>query len=727
MKSPKNKQEFLHCYTRVSTDKQEKDGFSLVVQEELGLEVSKKLGMKFSLYNEGSRSSTIHYREVLENLKEDIKNGIVKNIWVQDRSRLFRDMIEGVSFRNEYLERYGVTLYEGGSPNKLEFNSEDERLIYDLITRIQQSENIKRSEKSKIGKLRKLKKESPNKPVFLGGTPLFGYKTVDRLWTIDKTDSTWVKFIFDSYEKGLSTRDIKIKLDNEGVHPRRTSSGLWNIGTLQSMLRNKSYTGLHQVNEYKTIDIDKVTKKRTKEIVQTFNYKIPKLINVGQFNRVQKLLDLNHKTSSNNKQHFSLLDDLLVCECGTKIGSKVQKYPPSLKKNPTKKYYCLSSEYTWKGNEKNPCKNNMTLQMDKTNDYVLDRVKGSVQQSNILKEKFKTEVMSQKKSREDDIKKHTKYLEDKCQSVQRIIEELENNIVDLEVEKTTGQRDKNVIQKIISRMETELENQNSTYQELESQIENVEKDKQWLDWVSKYGEKLELKTNSEKKQKEFLKGVVDKIIVHSDFGEYRNTVKQIGHKLEINYHLKIVDDKLIYTDKDNKKLGYRIEEGKNIERGETQKFVTSRSKKKSEFDSTKLNHKLNPISNCGIDLTYDLTNTDCPTYDLKSKYDNYLCFTITYRTNKLVHYQNDKYSDQQKQTHDYIKSLHDKGMSYRRITKLLNEKGIKTHTGKEWGETGNSVYSVLQKFKQREKRLELINREYEPEWGKMEIRSYRKK
>ena len=77
-----------------------------------------------------------------------------------------------------------------------------------------------------------------------------------------------------------------------------------------------------------------------------------------------------------------------------------------------------------------------------------------------------------------------------------------------------------------------------------------------------------------------LKGVVDKIIVHSDHGEYRNTYKQIGHRLEINYHLKIVDDKLIYEDKNNKKLGYRIVEGKNIHQGETQKFVTLPSKKK---------------------------------------------------------------------------------------------------------------------------------------------------
>ena len=76
---------------------------------------------------------------------------------------------------------------------------------------------------------------------------------------------------------------------------------------------------------------------------------------------------------------------------------------------------------------------------------------------------------------------------------------------------------------------------------------------------------------------------------------------------------------------------------------------------------------------------------------------------------------------EQEKLHNYIKSLHDSGMSYRRIIKLLNEKGITTHRGKRWGVTGNSVYSVLKRQKQRDNRSEDIHREYEPEWGRMKV------
>ena len=95
---------------------------------------------------------------------------------------------------------------------------------------------------------------------------------------------------------------------------------------------------------------------------------------------------------------------------------------------------------------------------------------------------------------------------------------------------------------------------------------------------------------------------------------------------------------------------------------------------------------------------------------------------MSIRTNQFVYSQTDKYTPQQQELHDYIKNLHDRGMSYRQITKLLNEKNIPTHKGKKWGVSGNSVYSVLKNYRQREERLELLNKEYKLEWGTMEVK-----
>ena len=74
------RKETLYCYTRVSTKEQATEGNSLDVQKTHGKHVAEKLGMKFKLVNEGARSSTIHIRYKLEDLKEQIKEGRVKHL-----------------------------------------------------------------------------------------------------------------------------------------------------------------------------------------------------------------------------------------------------------------------------------------------------------------------------------------------------------------------------------------------------------------------------------------------------------------------------------------------------------------------------------------------------------------------------------------------------------------------------------------------------------------------
>ena len=59
-------------------------------------------------------------------------------------------------------------------------------------------------------------------------------------------------------------------------------------------------------------------------------------------------------------------------------------------------------------------------------------------------------------------------------------------------------------------------------------------------------------------------------------------------------------------------------------------------------------------------------------------------------------------------------------MGYRRTSKILNDKNIKTSKRNTW--TNTKMFSVLKKYKERRERLELINKEYEPEWRTMEAK-----
>ena len=89
--------------------------------------------------------------------------------------------------------------------------------------------------------------------------------------------------------------------------------------------------------------------------------------------------------------------------------------------------------------------------------------------------------------------------------------------------------------------------------------------------------------------------------------------------------------------------------------------------------------------------------------------------------NLLSDYNSTRWSESQQKTYDLIKSLHDDGMGYRRISYYLNERGIKTSRGNEWKNT--TVFSVLKRYRQREHRIENVKtQEYGIEIGKFELK-----
>ena len=561
---------FLDVYIRVSTTEQKKDGNSLAVQEDMGKRVAKKLGLVSRLHNEGARSSTIQFRPRLEDLKYDIRSGLVKNLWVIDSSRMFRDITDSLLFRRDYLEKHKINLYEGETATKIDFDTPSHRFTYNVLSASKQLENEERQNKSIQGKLYKLRKFSPKKPVFLGGTPLFGYEPIDKLWTINKEESKWVKYMFDAYEKGKSTIEIKHHLDKEGVEPRRTENGLWNVATLQKMLRNKSYTGIHR--------------QHIRKVQESFSYKVPKIITIGQFNRVQKLIDKNQKYKDNAKKHFSLLGDFLTCECGRSMGSRHLKSTSSLGyKVDTRTYYCLSKHYDWKSGNGSICNNQKSLQMDSLNEYVLDFVKEKVSKSHLLKDKFKKEVMEDKFQKMIDIKETEKKLENKIQRIQKEIEDIENNIVDLEVQKGLGEKDAKIVDKIIIKYTEELENRRTLYETTEKEIDDLGHDKKWIDWIEKYGESLELETSNEEKQKDFLQGVLGKINIKGDYGKGRdNKIVQNGHIVQFGFKMKIVEDRYEIIENTNPRE-YRVIEGRNTDTSNgVMKFISKRNRKKKK-------------------------------------------------------------------------------------------------------------------------------------------------
>jgi len=567
--------DYLDSYTRVSTQEQARSGSSLVVQKELGEKVARKLGLKFRHRDEGANSSTVknkkidgiefHYREVLEQLKDDISKGKVKNVWVQDRSRMFRDMTDGLLFRRDYLERYQVTLYEGDG-SRIDFNNEDESVMYDIITRLQQYENKKRVEKSQRGKIAKLEKAvKSNKSMHIGGTALFGYDNIEKEWHINKEQAKWVRFIFNEYEKGKTVKQIKNHLDSAGVETARTKNGLWCLGTLQKMLANESYTGLHKVH--------------VKKIDRTYALKVPAIIKVAQFRRVQKVLEQNNKHKTNAKKHKSLLDGLLYCECGTRMASNHQQYTKSTGQVVNqKKYFCRSKEKAWKQSTASECKNTKALTMDETDDFIFKVVKDVAKNSSLLKENTKKAVLKEKQQVEENYVAEKERIEKKIQRLQASIENIENQITEIEVQKGLGQKLAKVADKVLERYWAEHDSIAQELKKCENELEELDENLVWIDWVGKFSDELQVRTKSFSGKQEFLKGLLDKIVVSAEFELNRDNVsKQQGHSFKLMFNIALVEDEILYKDETNKRLGYDVKSGKKSLKTEMVREVTARS------------------------------------------------------------------------------------------------------------------------------------------------------
>ena len=117
----------------------------------------------------------------------------------------------------------------------------------------------------------------------------------------------------------------------------------------------------------------------------------------------------------------------------------------------------------------------------------------------------------------------------------------------------------------------------------------------------------------------------------------------------------------------------------------------------------KIKTLLRTLRYCRVNLNSELDSQESITLD----------FTLHFQDNSLLYDDDKEKEPNQRQLilHTLILYMHEeRGMSYRKITKWLNRSGIKTNQGKEWGVSGNSVYSVLKRMKERDYRLGTIRK-----------------
>ena len=151
----KNK-ETLHIYTRVSTSNQV-DGTSLGIQKEKGMKLSKQLGMKYEIWNEGHGTGFEEFstvRPVFGRLFERIKSGEVKHFYVMDLSRLTRNEMDSYKI-NSTLLQMNVSLYT--QDGKYDLSNLEKSMMYKILSTFNEYQVQMSRIKSIEGKFKRVK------------------------------------------------------------------------------------------------------------------------------------------------------------------------------------------------------------------------------------------------------------------------------------------------------------------------------------------------------------------------------------------------------------------------------------------------------------------------------------------------------------------------------------------------------------------------------------------
>jgi DNA invertase Pin-like site-specific DNA recombinase len=323
---------------RVSSDIQQTDGGGLEVQKNLGLQMSKKLGLKPIIFNEGSQSSfqiELEERIVLVEMLDELQKGTIKNIWVYNSDRLGRSTQSWWSIYKVLLDS-GTKVYIGSSPKPYDLDNPIDEFQMGILSLVSQYDNKLRRMRSVMGKRNSLKSGN----TFVGGTVPFGYSVENKKLVPNEGEVTVLQKVFEMYRDGTSTVLIKLFLDTKTEYKPKRSKGGWNLGTIQKMLGNSLYKGV-QKWEWKEMISGKP------KVVETILLKTPKIISTKLWDEVQLKLLQNQKYRDSEKTYNSLLDGLLFCKsCCVILSSKEKESIP----NPL--YSCRSVEYKWKNPQK---------------------------------------------------------------------------------------------------------------------------------------------------------------------------------------------------------------------------------------------------------------------------------------------------------------------------------------------------------------------------------------
>jgi len=254
------KQVKVAIYTRVSTEDQAKEGFSLDAQLDKLRSYCKArdwaIGGEY--IDDGYSGRYIKRRPAYKQMMEELDKWdtllVIKMDRIHRNSKNFMLMMEDLKKQNKEF----VSMTES-----LDTNTAMGRFVMDIIQRIAQLESEQIGERVYAGMEQKAKSNSG----MLGFNIPYGYDYINGELIINKTESKIVQNIYSWYLKGKSMGEI-VKMLNSTKIPTK-KGGIWAKKTISKILKNPTYCGyLHWEDIINKSEHEKLIDKSTFNKIQ---------------------------------------------------------------------------------------------------------------------------------------------------------------------------------------------------------------------------------------------------------------------------------------------------------------------------------------------------------------------------------------------------------------------------------------------------------------------------
>ena len=249
-------------YTRVSTEDQAKEGFSLDAQIEKLRSYCKARDWEIAgeYIDDGYSGRNVKrpaYNKMIEEINKWDALLVIKMDRIHRNSKNFMMMME-------YLKKEGKEFVS--MTESLDTSTAMGRFVMDIIQRIAQLESEQIGERVYIGMEQKAKTNGG----ILGFNIPYGYDYINGKLIINQNESENVKNIFQNYLNGISMKKIAGELNYKSVPTKLNKK--WGIQTVSLILKNPIYCGYLHWEKYLNPNDH------------------PSIIDKNSFNEVQKLI-----------------------------------------------------------------------------------------------------------------------------------------------------------------------------------------------------------------------------------------------------------------------------------------------------------------------------------------------------------------------------------------------------------------------------------------------------